>query len=195
MAALAHMASSLLALTSSEVAEVSLGAAGASSTMPQKQNPVGPSAIAALSHQFTGLRAALQTSATHQHQRDGAAWFAEWMVLPQLCLSLAAALHHAKGLSQAITPRPIQMNDSLESSLGLIHAEALSFALADHMPRPEAQAVVKALCREALDKRTPLKDLVVADYPDLDPDVFDPARGLGAAPAEARAFAARAKAL
>ncbi len=194
MAALAHMAQSLLALTTSEVAEVSLGAAGASSTIPQKQNPVGPSAILALSHQFTGLRSTLQSSAAHQHQRDGSAWFAEWMVLPQLCLSLASALHHAKGLAQSVTPRPVQMHETLEGGLGLIHAEALSFALVGRMSRPEAQDVVKAFCREALDKRTPLKDLVAAHYPDLDLGVFDPAQGLGAAPAEARAFAVHAKA-
>ncbi len=195
MAALAHMAHSLLALTSSEVAEMSLGTSGGSSTMPQKQNPVAPSAILALSHQFAGLRFTLQASSVHQHQRDGAAWFAEWMVLPQLALSLASALHHAKGLAATITPRPIQMQGALESSLGLIHAEALSFALTESLPRPEAQKVVKALCREALDKRTPLADLAGADYPDLDLSLFDPPRGLGSAPADARAFAARARGL
>ncbi|HCT32839.1 MAG TPA: 3-carboxy-cis,cis-muconate cycloisomerase, partial [Sulfitobacter sp.] len=84
MAALAHIAQSTLALTMTETAELALGAAGASSTMPQKQNPVGPSAIVALGHQFTGQRATLQAAAAHQHQRDGGAWFAEWMAVPQL---------------------------------------------------------------------------------------------------------------
>jgi 3-carboxy-cis,cis-muconate cycloisomerase len=195
MAALAHMAQSLIGLTGSDCTEVSLGAAGASSTMPQKQNPVAPSAMLALAHQFAGLRSALQTASVHQHQRDGAAWFTEWMVLPQLCLSLAASLSHAKVLSAGIVPRPVQMRATLDGNLGLIYAEALSFALATMMPRPEAQSVTKALCREAQDKRVPLVDLALAAYPDLPPDTFDPAANLGQAPADALAFAAAVKAL
>ena len=195
MAALAHMGQTLLALTTTEVAEITLGAAGASSTMPQKQNPVGPSALVALSHQFTGLRGTLQTAAAHQHQRDGAAWFTEWMVVPQLALSLAAALGHASKLAHGITPVATAMRGTLDDGLGLIHAEALSFALADLMPRPEAQAKAKALCLEARDKRIPLQKLAQADYPDLVDSVFDPAQSLGQAPAEARAFAKRAKSL
>jgi len=194
-AALAHMGQTLIGLTTSEVAEITLGAAGASSTMPQKQNPVGPSAMVALGHQFTGLRAGLQNAAAHQHQRDGVAWFAEWMVVPQLALSLAAALQHAKELSKGIAPQPLQMHATLESNLGLIHAEALSFALAEMMPRPEAQAKAKALCLEARDKRVPLQRLAQADYPDLADVVFDPAQGMGQAAHDALTFATRTKSL
>ena len=192
MAALAHMAQSLLGLTATEVGEVSLGASGTSSTMPQKQNPVGPSAVLAASHLHGGLRASLHAACAHAHQRDGAAWFAEWMTVPQLTLGLAAALHHAKKICEGMTPQPDRMQATMDAGLGLIHAEALSFALAQHMPRPEAQAATKALCKEALAQDKNLAILAQAAYPDL---VFDPAAGLGQAPAEARHFAARAKAL
>ncbi|APE42762.1 3-carboxy-cis,cis-muconate cycloisomerase [Sulfitobacter alexandrii] len=195
MAALAHMGQSLIALSGSDTQEVALGSGGSSSTMPQKQNPVAPSALVALGQQFTGLRAGLQTGAAHQHQRDGAAWFTEWLVLPQLCLSLAAALSHAKAVTAGLVPRPLRMQANLDSGLGLIHAEALSFALAEFMPRPEAQKVTKALCLDALDKRTPLESLALADYPQLDPGVFAPGSGTGDAPREAERFAARARAL
>lgn len=195
MATLARMGQSLIGLTASGVEEVSLGAPGASSTMPQKQNPVGPSALLALSNQFTGLRAGLQTAAIHQHQRDGAAWFTEWMVVPQLSLSLAAALHHAKLLATDISPRPVQMHATLNDGLGLIHAEALSFALAEIMPRPDAQQVTKRLCREAQDKRAPLADLARADYPDLPADLFDPATQIGHAQSDALNFVKRARRL
>lgn len=195
MAALAHMGQTLIGLTSSEAAEVSLGSSGASSTMPQKQNPVRPSAMVALSHQFSGLRTSLQAAAVHQHQRDGAAWFTEWMVLPQLSLCLAAALEHAKALSAGLAPHPVQMRATLDGNLGLIHAEALSFALAQMMPRPKAQAASKALCLDARDKRIPLQKLAQGDYPDLSDDVFNPAKNMGQAPAEALNFATRTKAL
>lgn len=192
MAALAHMGQSLLAHAGSDTQELALGGTGGSSTMPQKQNPIAPSVLVALNHQHGGLRATQQAAAAHQHQRDGAAWFAEWLALPQLCLGTATALQKAKTLSAGITPHPLQMHHNLETGLGLIHAEALSFALAAHMPRPEAQRIAKALAHEAVDKRVPLADLARADYPDLPEDLFRAEAQLGQAPATAEAFAARA---
>ena len=195
MAALAHMGQTLLGLTTSEIAEVSLGRTGASSTMPQKQNPIGPSALVALCHYFTGLRGSLHAASAHQHQRDGAAWFTEWMVVPQLSLCLAAALYHAKALTQTMAPHPVQMRAALDGNLGLIHAEALSFALADLMPRPEAQQKTKTLCKEAKDTQVPLAKLALGAYPQLSETVFDPVRQMGQATQEALSFADRVKAL
>lgn len=195
MAALSHIAQSMLGLTATGIGEIALGMPGGSSTMPQKQNPVGPSAVIALGHHMTGQRATLQAAAAHQHQRDGGAWFAEWMAVPQLALCLASALHHTKTLVAGMTPHPVQMHNALTANLGLIHAEALSFALAEVMPRPQAQKITKQLCREAQDKQVPLSDLVAADYPQLSKDLFDPARQTGNAATEAEAFIARAQAV
>ena len=192
---LSRMGATLIALTSSEIGEVTLGAAGASSTMPQKQNPVGPSALQALGHQMTGLRAALAPATQHLHQRDGAAWFAEWMILPQIALGTACALQHAKTLSESMTPNTGKMADTLNAGLGLIHAEALSFALAAQMQRPQAQAMTKALCRQAQEEGRELEEIARAAYPDLPQGLFDAAQSLGLAPQEAQAFVARAKAL
>ncbi len=76
--------------------------------------------------------------------------------------------------------------------LGLIHAEALSFALAARMPRPEAQAAVKSLCGEARATGQPLALLAHRAQPDLDlSSVFDPGTQMGQAPALARGFAAQ----
>lgn len=192
---LARMGATLVVLTGSELGEITLGVAGASSTMPQKQNPVGPSALQALGHQATGLRAALAPATQHLHQRDGAAWFAEWMVLPQIALGAACALQHAKSLATGMTPNTDRMAQTLGGGLGLIHAEALSFALAGKMHRPAAQAETKALCRTAQETATELEVLARTAHPDLPDGLFDAAQSLGLAPAEARAFATRAQAL
>lgn len=192
---LARMGATLVALTGTETGEVRLGAAGASSTMPQKQNPVAPSALHALGYQVTGLRAALSPATQHLHQRDGAAWFAEWMVLPQIALSSASALQHAKSLTQSISPDTAKMAATLDGGLGLIHAEALSFALAANMHRPQAQALTKELCRAAQDTGVSLEALAREAHADLPKDLFNPALALGLAPQEARAFATRAQEL
>jgi 3-carboxy-cis,cis-muconate cycloisomerase len=191
IAALAHIGQTLIGLTATDAGEVALAHAGASSTMPQKENPVAAAAIVALGHHATGLQASLRIAAAHQHQRDGAAWFTEWLCLPQLSLSLAAALTHARALAHGMMPRPVRMHANLDAHLGLIHAEALSFALAATLPRPEAQQATKALCQEAMKQNVPLATLARQAYPDLPGNLFDPAAGLGDAPGAARRFAAR----
>jgi 3-carboxy-cis,cis-muconate cycloisomerase len=78
----------------------------------------------------------------------------------------------------------------------LIHAEALSFVLAQHLLRPEAQAAIKTLCKEAGATGADLAALATQAYPDLDlAPVFDAAQQMGHAPDEARLFAAAAQAL
>ncbi|ETX30895.1 lyase family protein [Roseivivax isoporae] len=193
-AALAKIGEDVILGTQSGLAELRLGAAGQSSTMPQKQNPVSASILVALAAQVQGLNATLQGAGAHRQQRDGAAWFTEWLTLPPLCLALAAALERGAEMAEALAPDAEAMADTLARSRGLLAAEALSFALAERMPRPEAQDAVKALAREVAAHGTDLGSAAHARWPDLDPALFDPARQLGAAPDEARAFAAAARA-
>ena len=188
-AALGKWGEDLILMTQTGIGEITLGASGASSTMPQKQNPVAPSAMVALARQAIGLNAILQGGGLHRQERDGAAWFTEWLTLPQYCLALASQLEHGKALAAGLQPKPQAMAAALAAGQGLIHAEALSFRLAETMPRPEAQAAVKALCQTL--GQTHLAEATAAAYPDLEiADIFDPAQQLGQAPAEASAFAA-----
>ena len=194
-AALGVLAQGVLALSGSDIQEVRLAAAGSSSTMPQKQNPVGASALLALAHHGAALRSGMTAAAAHQHQRDGAAWFTEWMLVPQIMLGTAAALQHAKSLAASLRPDAQRMAATIDAGLGLIHAEDLSFALAEKIPRPEAQKETKALCAQARDTNRPLAEVTRAQYPDLPEDLFDAGARLGEAPSEAHHFAARVRAL
>ena len=186
-ASLAKMGEDLILLSQSGIAEVALTGAGGSSTMPQKQNPVGPSVLIALARQCIGLSATMQGAVLHRQQRDGAAWFTEWLTLPQLCISTGRAMTLAADLIPRISPNPDAMAAGLAADGGLIRAEALTFALAAQMPRPEAAAMVKALTARVRGGEGDLIDLARAAWPDL----IVP-HGLGTAPAEARAFANRA---
>ena len=195
IATLGAMGSSLMDLASAGTEEVRFGAVGQSSTMPQKQNPVAASALVALSHQSSGLRAGLSAASVHQHQRDGAAWFAEWMLVPQMALSVISSLKIAHGLAKTTEPRPTQMASKVDSGLGLIYAEALSFALAGIRSRPEAQALTKELCAQAAAEGRPLSEVAQAALPDLPDDIFSATAQWGQAPDDARSFAARVRAL
>ena len=187
---LGKMGEDLIQLTQSGIQEVTLKTFGGSSTMPQKSNPVLPSVLVALAHQNTALNAAISGALVHRQQRDGSAWFTEWMSLPQMCMVTARGLSAGLDLAETIQPNGDRMRAGIDDGLGLIYAEALSFALAQDMPRPAAQNAVKELCLQASNDATPLADLARAAWPDADfGDLFTPKAQLGTAPAEARNFA------
>jgi 3-carboxy-cis,cis-muconate cycloisomerase len=187
--ALGKIGEDLILLSQSGIGEVSIAGAGGSSTMPQKQNPVGPSVLVAIARTAVALNSALQGAAMHRQQRDGAAWFTEWLTLPQLTILTGRALTLTTELASRLTPDAAAMSRGLEAGHGLIFAEGLTFALARQMPRPEAQAAVKEMCAEAVRVGTPLLAVAAERFPGTDWAAVVRADMLGTAPAEARAFA------
>jgi len=186
-ASLGKMGEDLILLVQSGLGEVRIAGAGGSSTMPQKQNPVGPAVLVALARQVAGLNATMGQAVMHRQARDGAAWFTEWLTLPQMCQSTAKSLALAVDLSARIAPDVDAMARVLDAGGGTIHAEALVFALTAHMPRPAAETEVKTLVAQVLADGSDLRDLARSAWPDLKVPL-----GLGTAPDDARAFAALA---
>ncbi|WP_128255373.1 class-II fumarase/aspartase family protein [Falsirhodobacter deserti] len=188
---LGKMGQDLILSAQTGIAEVLVDGAGGSSTMPQKQNPVAPSVLVALARQVAALAGVMDGAMIHAQQRDGAAWFTEWLTLPALCSATGRALALAVDVAQRLRPDPAAMQQGLKAGCGTIFAEAISFALAETMDRAEAQAKVKALSQEAIRDGVDLVDLVRREVPDRDWDaILAGDRLLGAAPQEARAFAA-----
>ena len=191
--ALGKIGADLTLMAQSGIGEAQAGTPGASSTMPQKQNPTGPGLLQAIAAHVAGLNTVMQGAQVHRQQRDGAAWFAEWLSFPQICLGLGRSLALGQSLAETIRPDAAQMLHHIDDGSGLIYAEALSFALAGQMPRSEAQKAIKALCAEVLSTGTPLPVLAARKWPALDgAALFTPRAQLGEAPAEARAFATAA---
>jgi len=194
--ALGKLGEDLTIMAQSGVGEIRLGKAGGSSTMPQKQNPVQPAVLVAAARQTIGLNATLQGAGLARQQRDGAAWFTEWMVVPQLCLAAATCVETAKQMVPGLTPDAGAMQSAFDQSQGLMQAEALSFHLSAHLPRPEAQAEVKRLCKEVLASGGHLQELAQTAFPDIDlSPVFGASGQLGDAADQARSFAKAARAL
>jgi 3-carboxy-cis,cis-muconate cycloisomerase len=132
----------------------------------------------------------------HRQQRDGAAWMLEWHALPQICMATAKALVLAHDLARELQPNAAAMEARLSGGNGLVYAEAISFKLAETMPRPEAQDQVKRLCEQALEKGCSLSQLVAESYPDTDwSAIATPTAQLGDAADQAREFASRVRQL
>ncbi|RMH52328.1 MAG: 3-carboxy-cis,cis-muconate cycloisomerase [Alphaproteobacteria bacterium] len=188
--ALGKMGRDLMLSAQSELREVRAGQGGGSSTMPHKSNPVGPETLVALARLASRLVGLQHEAMLHEQERDGTALALEWHAVPQLCMAAGAATRHALALAGSIEADPARMMRSIADTNGLMLAEAATFALAAHMPRPEAQALVKAACAEALASGRDLARMLAertgapVDWAAL----FDPAAHVGAAPLIADRF-------
>lgn len=138
----------IVLLAQTEIGEARGGAAGGSSTLPQKANPIAAETLLTLARLNAGLVGTMHQAAIQEHERGGAGWTLEWMVLPQMVVASGAALWQALAIAETLTADPEAMRRNLDRSNGLILAEAASFALSAHMKRAEAQALVKAACEK-----------------------------------------------
>ncbi len=182
---LGKLGGDVILLAQSEVGEVRPAAGGGSSTMPQKANPVGPEVLVALARFNAGLIGTLHQALLPGQERGGPEWQLEWLGLPQMAVATGAALRQADLLLDGLVIDAARMRRQLEQSNGLLLAEAASFALAAHMPRPAAQALVKAACQEALASDRHLMT-VLAEKTSAPVDwaaLADPAGQIGAAEA------------
>ena len=129
------------------------------------------------------LISAMHQAMIQEHERGSPGWQLEWLTLPQMAVATGAALNHAIAVIETLEVDTARMRANLDASNGLILAEAATFALAEHMPRTEAQALVKEACGEVVQSGRPLMEVLArkTDAP-VDWDaVADPANYLGAA--------------
>ena len=148
----------LMAMT--EVGELADSAGGGSSTLPQKSNPIAAETLMALASYTAAQLAGVFQAAPQEHERGGAGWTVEWMLLPPMLAAAGGALRTADDMLDRLIVRPERMRANLDASNGLLLAEAASYALSAHMPRIEAQAIVKSACREAVETGENLIDLL-----------------------------------
>jgi 3-carboxy-cis,cis-muconate cycloisomerase len=157
----------LLLMAQSEVAEIRFSAGGGSSTMPQKSNPIGAEVLVTFSRLNAGLLGIIHQAQIQEHERGGSGWMLEWTTLPQMVMAAAGALKHADLLFSAIDVNVQQMRANLAQSNGQTLAEAAVFALSAHIPKPDAQKLVKDACRESLRTRSHMVEILsqTTDYP------------------------------
>ena len=174
------IATDLLQLGASEVGEVTAGAGGSSSTMPNKANPVAADALVALARFNAQALGNLHQAMLVTQERDGAAWGLEWLTLPQMCMAAGAATRHALALAETLAAHPDRIAATFAEDRGLMLAEAAVFALAEDMPRPDAQALLYKAVADVRDGAPTLADALSARAPGRDwPTILAPALAIG----------------
>ncbi len=195
--ALGKMGLDVLLLAQTEVAEIRVAGAGGSSTMPHKANPIAGELLVTLARVTADQVGTLHHAMGHAFQRDGAAWLTEWLTLPALLTATGAATRVALGLVEALDVRAEVARAHVTDAPALGLSEAVTFALAAHMPRAEAETLVKAGVAAALKNNTPLV-AEVAGRTDAPVDwaaLANPEGAIGAAGAFVDRFLAAVEAL
>jgi 3-carboxy-cis,cis-muconate cycloisomerase len=146
-----------------EVAEPYQEGRGGSSTMPQKRNPIACEFILACAKNVRELVPVMLDAMVQDHERATGPWHAEWIALPQAFALSAGALHHARTMLEGLVVDPERMRRNLDTTRGMISAEAVMMALAPQVGREEAHHLVAVACQRALANDRHLLEELQAD--------------------------------
>jgi len=163
---LGKIALDIMIMASTEFAEVYepfVKGRGASSTMPQKRNPISSELMLAAAKAVRQHAGLMLDAAIQDFERATGPWHAEWIAIPESFVLTAGALHQAKFALGGLIVDEAQMAKNLDISRGLIVAEAVMMGLAPQLGRQEAHDVVYDACRAAAEQHITLADALSAD--------------------------------
>lgn len=183
-----------------ELAEPFVNGRGASSTMPQKRNPISSEIMVAAAKLLRDKASAMLDAMVQDFERATGPWHVEWAVVPEAFLLLSSSLAQAVSIVADLRIDTTRMRRNLELTGGLILAEAVMMALATDIGRQRAHGLVYDACRRAAVAGRDLADELL-----LDPEISaclgeeairrltDPSAYLGSAQAMTRAVCSPAK--
>jgi 3-carboxy-cis,cis-muconate cycloisomerase len=166
---LGKIATDVMMMSATEFGEVSepfVPGRGASSTMPQKRNPISSELMLAAAKAVRQHVATMLDGMIHDFERATGPWHLEWISLPESFLLTASALANGKSMLAGLVVHEQRMRDNLDLTHGLIVAEAVMMAVAPKLGRQHAHDVVYGACREAIEGHGHLAD-ILAGMPEI----------------------------
>jgi 3-carboxy-cis,cis-muconate cycloisomerase len=149
---LGKIARDITLLMQTEVGEVREPAGddrGRSSTMPHKHNPVGSVVALAAATRVPGLVATMLSATVMEHERGVGGWHAEWETLAEIVTLTAGSLNHMIDVVSGLQINAETMMQNMRQMQGQIMAESVTTAIAEHLGRGNAQAIVEEVCTRA----------------------------------------------
>lgn len=146
-----------------EVFEPFVTGRGASSTMPQKRNPISSELMLACAKSVRQHAGLMIDAMVQDFERATGPWHAEWIAVPESFVLAAGALRQARFMLGGLIVDEARMRRNLDLTNGLIVAEAVMMGLAPHIGRQQAHDVVYAACRIASETGQSLADVLAAD--------------------------------
>jgi len=136
---------------------------GGSSTMPHKRNPVAAASALAAAAMAPNLAATILAAQVQEHERSAGPWHAEWPTLPTLLLVTSGALAATVDIAEGLETDAARMRANLDTTGGLIMAEAVAMALAETIGKSDAHHLVEAASKRAVAEKKHLRDILAAD--------------------------------
>ncbi|MFQ6230600.1 lyase family protein [Nocardia sp. NPDC002869] len=140
--AVSKIATDIVALSATELGEVSEDSPGGSSAMPHKRNSVAAITARAAARRVPGLVATTLGAMDHEMQRAAGAWHAEWETVTELLRLSGGAAHRLAQSLAGLRVDPAAMSRNLAVTGGLLLAERVTAALSEHTER--AREIVTA---------------------------------------------------
>ncbi len=134
-----------------EVAEPLVHGRGASSTMPQKRNPISCELITAAAKTLRQNAGLMLDAMIQDFERATGPWHLEWIAIPESFVLAASALGQARFMLEGLVVDTARMRHNLAATNGLIVAEAVMMGLAPFIGRQEAHDVVYDACSQAIE--------------------------------------------
>ncbi|AYM91485.1 MULTISPECIES: class-II fumarase/aspartase family protein [Serratia] len=162
---------------------------GASSTMPQKRNPISSELMLACAKGVRQQAGLMLDAMVQDLERATGPWHAEWIAIPESFILSAGALKQARFMLGGLIVDEAAMAKNLNMTNGLIVAEAVMMGLAPYIGRQDAHDVVYDACRIVNEQGGRLADVLNALpaiasrlQPELIEQLTDPTNYLGMAP-------------
>lgn len=161
-ATLAKIAQEIAILMRSEVGELSEPfetGRGASTTLPQKRNPISCEPIIANAHKLRELVGSQLVSMIQEHERGALGQMhLEWMVIPESFILISGSLKHACFILENLVVCEKQMKENIMLQGGLLMSEAVMMGLAPKIGKKKAHDLVYAAAGKATDEMISLKE-------------------------------------
>lgn len=136
---------------------------GGSSTMPHKRNPVAAASALAAATMAPNLAATIFAAQVQEHERSAGPWHAEWPTLPTLMLVTSGALNAIVDIAEGLEVHIERMRANLDTTHGLIMAEAVTMALAEKLGKADAHHLIEDASRQAVASKRHLRDVLADD--------------------------------
>jgi 3-carboxy-cis,cis-muconate cycloisomerase len=166
-ASFAKIATEIATLMRSEIGELSEPfetGRGASTTLPQKRNPISCEPIIANAHRLRELASSQMVAMIQEHERGALGQMhIEWMVIPESFILLSGVLKHSRFLLENLWVDEENMRKNLDLQGGLIMSEAVMMGLAPKVGKSKAHHLVYAAAGKAMDTGCTLRKALLED--------------------------------
>ena len=146
-----------------EVAEPAAEGRGGSSTLPHKRNPILSVTAAANARRVLDLSHTLQAAMVGEHERAAGAWHSEWEAFSDALAHAGGAAAAVREATEGLEIYPERMLENLNATGGLLLAENVATAAAEHLGRLVAHDLVEEASHRALESGKSLREELLSE--------------------------------